>query len=87
MVLGVDFHCEVTWEGRIFPLRFKPCLHAPLLELAETIGVLDTAFLSNIRRWHTREHVPIREISCRLNHHCHIIETRNESFRFKNSSV
>lgn len=29
-------------------------------------GVLDTAFLSIIRRWHKREHVPIREISRRL---------------------
>jgi IS30 family transposase len=28
-------------------------------------GVLDMAFLSIIRRWHKREHVPIREISRR----------------------
>ncbi len=29
-------------------------------------GVLDMVFLSIIRRWHKREHVPIREISRRL---------------------
>jgi transposase len=28
-------------------------------------GVLDMAFLSIIRRWHKRDHVPIREISRR----------------------
>ena len=28
-------------------------------------GVLDMAFLSIIRRWHKRDHVPIREISQR----------------------
>jgi transcriptional regulator with XRE-family HTH domain len=36
------------------------------LELAGANGVLDMAFLSIIRRWHKREHVPIREISRRL---------------------
>ena len=31
----------------------------------EAHGVLDMAFLSIIRRWHLRAHVPIREISRR----------------------
>jgi transposase len=26
----VDFHRELTRRGRIFPLRFDPCLNAPL---------------------------------------------------------
>ena len=37
----------------------------PVWRLRGTNGVLDMALLSIIRRWHKREHVPIREISRR----------------------
>lgn len=63
---GVDYHLDLTPEGRIFPLRIDPCLNAPLSRIGGETGVLDMAFLSIIRRWHKREHVPIREISRRL---------------------
>jgi transcriptional regulator with XRE-family HTH domain len=37
----------------------------PRLIWAGMNGVLDMVFLSMIRRWHKRDHVPIREISRR----------------------
>ncbi len=46
-------------------LRNDPCLtHVPG-GIVGVIGVIDMELLSVIRRWHHREHMPIREIERR----------------------
>jgi hypothetical protein len=60
---GLDFRIGVTAYVTSRGRRFR---QLPCLDQAGATGVLDRAFLSIIRRWHKREHVPIREICRRL---------------------
>jgi transcriptional regulator with XRE-family HTH domain len=48
-----------------FPLRIDPCATFPRPEPAGVNGVIDMGFLSVIRRWALRDHLPIREIARR----------------------